>query len=115
MVSTSHLGNVNINGEVHAYGPVYVMGMDIKKEIEKIKSEIDDLKSRKPEEIESVVKVIIQKYKLTHKEKSELENALSTAIKITDWTQRVQFWIKTFKLFDNPFLLHIIISLLKMG
>lgn len=103
------------NGPVHANGPVYVMGMDIKAEIEKIKADLETIKKCKPEEIENVIKELIEKEGLIGKEeKSKLRAAFDTAIQMTDWAQRVQFWYNTIKLISDPFLLYLILKLLKL-
>lgn len=106
--------DVEANGTVYANGPVFVMGMDIKSEIEKLKIELENIKEHKPEEVERVVNLLLEKYDLLPKEKSELKVALDTAIKITDWVARIQFWYDTLKLISNPFLLHIILVLIRL-
>lgn len=103
------------NGPVYANGPVFVMGMDIKAEIENIKAELELLKNYKPEQIEYVVKELLKKEGvIKESERSKLKSALDTAIKMTDWASRVQFWYNTIKLISDPFLHHLIMSLLKL-
>jgi|GEM_PF-4875138 hypothetical protein len=103
------------NGTVYANGPVYVMGMNIKKEIEEIKADLESLKQYKPEQIESVVQQIIDGKNIAKEgDKSKLKAALGAATKITDWAQRVQFWYNTIKFVSDPFLIYLIINLLKL-
>lgn len=107
--------DVIANGTVYANGPVFVMGMDIKAEIEKIKSQLEEIKKHKPEEIEKVILLLVEKSEFSQEEKGNLKKAFDTAIKITDWASRIQFWYETLKLIQNPFLLHTIITLVKLG
>lgn len=102
-------------GTVRAHGPVYVMGMDIKAEIDQLKNEIASLKIDNPEQIEKVIKKVLNEYDLREKEKSDLNNAFNVAIKITDWASRVEFWINTIQRLNSPFLMHLILWLIKIG
>ena len=102
------------NGPGYANGPVYVMGMDIKSEIERIKSELELIKNYKPEQIENVINQLLEKNILQEESQSELKSALNVAIKITDWASRVQFWYETLKLIKHPLVIYLIMTLLKL-
>lgn len=107
--------DVVANGTVYANGPVFVMGMDIKAEIEKVKNQLEEIKKHKPEEIEKVILLLVEKSEFSQEEKSSLKKAFDTAIKITDWASRIQFWYDTIKLMENPFLWHTIVTLVRLG